>query len=301
VAGFAAGWGWHHAPTHLPPAGTLEPLAVPAWAYRLCDLHDARYRSYWPKGQASAALLHARIASIGGYEQALLPARSAELVDMLGIGNPTVGSLWAEHLAEAHTLTARMGLRCVLATSAAPLERVGFRVAEDADGGRAYVDDAALPRARLAHAARWVAGDDEAVAALRVTDLATVILEGPPPPSAPACAPGAADGATIADDRPEDVRVDVTTSCPVHLVLADSWFPGWTATVDGTPTTILRADYAFRAVAVPAGRHEVRFVYAPRSVRIGGALSLIGLVATLCLLGYAPRGRGGRDAAVRTS
>jgi hypothetical protein len=213
------------------------------------------------------------------------------LVRLLGLGNPAVETRWAERLADAHAATVRMGLRCVISTSAAPLAQAGFRVVDHPGGGRAYIDDAALPRARLASATRWVASGAEAAAALRATEPATVILEGSPPPPPPACAPRAGDGAAIASDRPEDVRIDVTTHCPVHLVLADSWFPGWTATVDGTPTVILRADYAFRAVAVPTGRHEVRFVYAPRSMRLGTALSLLGLVATFGLLVYAPRGR----------
>jgi uncharacterized membrane protein YfhO len=47
-------------------------------------------------------------------------------------------------------------------------------------------------------------------------------------------------------------------------VLSDQWYPGWTATVDGKPAAILRADVALRAVALSPGAHRVRFRYQPR-------------------------------------
>jgi len=47
------------------------------------------------------------------------------------------------------------------------------------------------------------------------------------------------------------------------VVLNDVWHPWWFAEVDGTPVPLLRANGIFRAVAVPAGEHEVRFVFRP--------------------------------------
>ena len=41
------------------------------------------------------------------------------------------------------------------------------------------------------------------------------------------------------------------------LVVNDCWVPGWTARVDGSEAPVLRADYAFGAVPVPPGEHEV--------------------------------------------
>jgi uncharacterized membrane protein YfhO len=54
--------------------------------------------------------------------------------------------------------------------------------------------------------------------------------------------------------------------------------------VDGAPVPIVRADYAFRGVALPAGRHEVRFRYAPASALGGLALAGIGVLVALVLV-----------------
>jgi uncharacterized membrane protein YfhO len=67
-------------------------------------------------------------------------------------------------------------------------------------------------------------------------------------------------------------------------VLSDQYFPGWRATVDGAPASIVRANYAFRLVEVPRGRSVVEFRYAPASVPIGAAVSGATLVGLAVLL-----------------
>ena len=83
------------------------------------------------------------------------------------------------------------------------------------------------------------------------------------------------DGMTVcAGNPPEQVTVDVKkytpntififvdTPCPGILFLSDNYYPGWSATVNDSPATILRADYSFRAVSIPAGKSDVEFSYA---------------------------------------
>ncbi len=82
--------------------------------------------------------------------------------------------------------------------------------------------------------------------------------------------------------RPDRVRVEAEASEPGLLVLADAYDPGWTATVDGRAAPVLRANVAFRAVPVPAGRHEVEMVYRPRAVVRGLALTLASLLVAAC-------------------
>ncbi len=67
------------------------------------------------------------------------------------------------------------------------------------------------------------------------------------------------DQVRILDDEPEHTRLEVSTGRPGYLVLADSWYPGWIAFVDGKPAPIYRADVLFRAVPVMPRQHTVSF------------------------------------------
>ena len=165
------------------------------------------------------------------------------------------------------------------------------------DDVRLFERATALPRARLVgqgvtYAARWQALER----LTQAEDMADrVTLEGTPPAEAapllvagPADAraplPLAPDPATLGtvqllEDTPTRVTLAAETTAPAFLVLADTAYPGWRATVDGRPTDILIADYTFRAVYLPPGAHRVTFEYAPRSVQLGVAISLMTLVA----------------------
>jgi|GEM_PF-2364959 len=81
---------------------------------------------------------------------------------------------------------------------------------------------------------------------------------------------------------PGRVLVRVDAERDAWLLLIDSWSPGWKATVDGAPVEIERADLMFRAVRVPAGKHEVLFRYDPWTFKAGLAVSLG--TAGLCLV-----------------
>jgi hypothetical protein len=86
-----------------------------------------------------------------------------------------------------------------------------------------------------------------------------------------------------------DVQVHTSADADAWLVLSDTFYPGWTATVDGQPTSVLRGDVLFRVVPVPAGEHTVEFRFAPRSIMIGLAISLVCLVCLLAALGISGR------------
>ncbi len=83
---------------------------------------------------------------------------------------------------------------------------------------------------------------------------------------------------------PTHVEVETELSRPGILVLADAFFPGWVASLDGAATEILRVDYVLRGIALGAGSHRVRFEYRPASLRIGAALSLTGIVVLAALV-----------------
>jgi hypothetical protein len=145
-----------------------------------------------------------------------------------------------------------------------------------------------------------MAADDEAALAMMrdvsFDPAAEVILsdvEGPALPVPSAVEGRGAEGAVVAGDAdpvtveelarvthyaPERVEIEVTVEAPGYLVLTDTWYPGWEATVDGVPVPIYRADLLFRAVAVRAGNHRVVFAFRPMSLRVGAGISLAGLV-----------------------
>jgi hypothetical protein len=97
--------------------------------------------------------------------------------------------------------------------------------------------------------------------------------------------------ATIEDYRPE--RVEIATRAPAEalLVLSDTHYPGWHATLDGKPASILRANGLFRAVVVPKGEHRVVFAYTPSSFRNGAWLSAASLALWIAVMAFALRRR----------
>ncbi len=90
--------------------------------------------------------------------------------------------------------------------------------------------------------------------------------------------------ASVRYPAPDRVDIEVVASGNGILVLADAWFPGWTAAVDGAETDVLRVDHALRGVALGAGRHHVSMRFHPTSVRDGYWLTL---AAALCLAALA--------------
>ena len=97
--------------------------------------------------------------------------------------------------------------------------------------------------------------------------------------------PSAADQATIVSYAPERVEIKTSLASPGWLVLLDTYYPGWQATVDGQPVEIIRANLHFRTVPVPEGEHTVLFEFKPRSVQIGAWVTGITLLLVVAGLG----------------
>lgn len=85
--------------------------------------------------------------------------------------------------------------------------------------------------------------------------------------------------------RPTKVKIRTQSGVPQRLFLADTYDPGWKATIDEKEAPIERVKYAFRAVSVPEGDHSVEFIYRPKSFIVGLWLAAI----SLTLLIYAHR------------
>jgi hypothetical protein len=151
-----------------------------------------------------------------------------------------------------------------------------------------FEDPGALPRALAVEHAECLRGDDEILARLTGGDfdpLRSVLLENGCAEEAPATPPlaHATRAVVVERDEPDLVQAVVELPRPGYLVLADTWDPGWRARVDGEPAEVLRANWVFRAVPVPAGRHVVELRYAPTSFRVGLVLAGLPLVLAAAL------------------
>jgi uncharacterized membrane protein YfhO len=82
-------------------------------------------------------------------------------------------------------------------------------------------------------------------------------------------------------DSPNAVTIRAASESGGFLVLADTLYPGWQATLDGQPAEILRANHTFRSVAFPPGEHIVAFRYLPLSFQVGAVVSLLTLFVTV--------------------
>ena len=96
--------------------------------------------------------------------------------------------------------------------------------------------------------------------------------------------------------RPGAYRFDLEAPAthPVYLFVSENYDPAWRATVDGTPTPVLRAQYALMGVAVPAGARSVELTFASRAYARGKVVTLIVLLLALATVGagFVARRRG---------
>jgi hypothetical protein len=105
-------------------------------------------------------------------------------------------------------------------------------------------------------------------------------------PGRAACASGRVSPAAF---LPGDERLSAEADGDGFLVVRASYARGWRALVDGRPVPVLRANGKHRAVAIPAGRHDVRFVYEPPGLALGLLVSGLSALALTGLL-WRPRG-----------
>ena len=160
-----------------------------------------------------------------------------------------------------------------------------------------YLNTGALPRIQLLYDTLHAADGPQAFAAVHAPTfdpLRTVVLEGgvplhsTPPP-----------GHELFYTRylPTDQVIVARSATPAYLVFSEKWFPGWRATVDGQPAEIQLANFAFRAVYIPAGEHTVTMQFVPASTPIGIAILLL----TVALLAVAAIWQPVRQAVARRS
>jgi len=139
-----------------------------------------------------------------------------------------------------------------------------------------HLNTHALPRAWLVYRTQPVASYEQAWQRIQNPDFrpeeVAVVENGP-------LLDGQGSGwIEVLRYSPNEVRLAVQTDAPALLVLSDVYYPGWHGYVDGAGAPIYRTDATFRGVMVPAGSHEVRMRFWPRSLQIGLGLAALGLL-----------------------
>jgi hypothetical protein len=156
-----------------------------------------------------------------------------------------------------------------------------------------YERDSAVAWARVLPAAVKVP-DAQAPAALAdprfpyrqvavVPETASVTPEPIKPGQLPA---RAGTTATVAQWEAGNVRVTLAGQDPkpTYLVVSESWYPDWHASVDGKPVSVVRANHALLGVVLPPGAREVRLWFESASYARGRLVTMLALVLTAGLL-----------------
>jgi hypothetical protein len=110
--------------------------------------------------------------------------------------------------------------------------------------------------------------------------------------------PGAHPPLAIAEwtsTDPDRPALLVTTRALGLLVVADSWMPGWTATVDGRPAPVLRGNYAQRVIPLSKpGRHRIVMDYRPPGFASGSAITMVSVLTWVLIAAFRVRTSGGQ-------
>ncbi len=149
---------------------------------------------------------------------------------------------------------------------------------------RVYLNEGYFPRAYLVSAGLIAPNAEMALARVvanqeRLHETAVLEIDT----LVDAYTPGGTGTAVITYYTPNSITIVTNSDGPAYLVLADTYYPGWQATVDGAPIDVFRANSVVRAVAIPAGEHEVRFTFQPVDFYVGvviTAVTLLFVVAT---------------------
>jgi hypothetical protein len=145
-------------------------------------------------------------------------------------------------------------------------------------GAVLFRDLDALPRARMVYAGRRAETFDPA----QLNSAMPPLLGGV---TLPEQNDGPEAQATIvAPETTTRITVKVEATRPGVLVLADTWYPGWYATVNGKHAPVFPVDGTFRGVELGEGAHEVVFRFDPTWYRLGTYISLAAALVVLMSL-----------------
>ena len=149
---------------------------------------------------------------------------------------------------------------------------------------KVYENRDVLPRVFAVHQAEVMADEEAAIEKMKsptfdpAAALVRVAGSGESPGSQTSGAASPLDQVEIVTYAPERVEIKTQLETPGWVVLTDTNYPGWQATLDGRPVEIETANILFRAVAVPAGEHTLVFEFKPASLWWGTLISALALL-----------------------
>ena len=285
--------------TALTGAMTADPQESPG---RLLPLRSAD-----ASGAVSAPVLYAShqmvfgLDSAAGYES-LLPQRTIALWRVVAGEDASVVAdqhLQTGYIASYVTSTARLDLLPRLAINAIITppsiqgdphftgERqraVGVELRYRGTDGSVFSVDGAQPRAWFVTNAVVATSARDALLRFTAPTFAyrkSVVLETPTDPAS--AQPSAPAKATVhvTPVGPNGYALSVAADRPGWLVVANSYDRGWRATVNGRGRPLVRANFAFMAIALPAGQSEVELRYRPPAFTVGLWLTLLTCITLL--------------------
>ena len=84
--------------------------------------------------------------------------------------------------------------------------------------------------------------------------------------------------------EPNQLTYEVSSDKGGVLVFSEVYYPGWTATIDGQPAELGRVNYILRALRVPAGKHQVKLAFFPKSVDTTETIAYVAYVVLLLII-----------------
>ena len=231
------------------------------------------------------------IEEVGGYES-LYSGRYATLLAAVESGQPAprgLGNLAMLTRFDSPLLDL-LNVKYVLRPPGAPAPAAGFTLAYR-DEVSVYENREVLPRALVVPECRLAPSPEVAMAIMHEPTYRperVVVFEEDSAPRQGCGSPRGGGQAEVTRYLPDELTVRAVAPQGGWLLLSNAYYPGWKATVDGSPATIYRANFALMAVELPPGQHVVRFAYASDSFRLGSLVTLASAALALLALAALP-------------
>jgi hypothetical protein len=211
------------------------------------------------------------------YDQAAIPYNIGDWFGIDAFNAYTAGvtaNIW-QHDVFSSRVKDILGIRYSFAK--APQRADQKEIFEGHSGVKIFENLNAFPRAWTVHRASAIPAGPSVRAMLASPSFdarSQVFLVDQDPPKLAQC-DGVDEYVEVVRHQANHVTLRARLGCRGMVILSDTFFPGWHATVDGKSADIYEAYGALRGVIVDAGEHAIEMNYLPGSVLLGGAMTLL--------------------------